>query len=254
MDAPTLDTEIDQLRREVAALRGEVDRLRRPWTGPLRRRRRRVLGGLVVLALAIPGVALANHTFGDVPTSSTFHANVTNIYRAGITTGCDPGLYCPADPVRRDQMAAFLNRGLGRASHGDASGVQFVDGYVTAAQVDLTTPGAGFVLVTAQGMAYPASAGCPCKIRMALLGPLGSGGSYYLETPVLTGSVGHVGNTWVFEVDSKGTHTFKAMVQRTAGSAFIRTDTVITALWAPFDGAGNGYIGGSLAAPGQPAR
>ena len=251
MDATTLQTEIAELRQEVNALRAEVGRGRAPRTRSRRLSHRRVLAGLIALALAIPGVALANHTFGDVPTSSTFHANVTNIYRAGITTGCDPGLYCPADPVRRDQMAAFLNRGLGRANHGDAAGVQFVDGFVTAAQVNLVTPGAGFVLVTAQSMAYPASAGCPCKIRMALLGPLGSGGSYYLETPVLTGSVGHVGNTWVFEVDSKGTHTFKAMVQRTAGSAFIRTDTVITAIWAPFDGAGNGFDGSALAAPAR---
>ncbi len=247
MDATTLHTDIVQLRHEVAALRAEVDRPRGPRTRPRLLGRPRVLVGLVVFALAIPGVALASHTFGDVPTTSTFHTNIANLYRAGITTGCEPGLYCPAEPVRRDQMAAFLNRGLGRANHGDAAGVQFVDGFVTAAQVDLVTPGAGFVLVTAQGMAYPASAGCPCKVRLDLLGPLGSGGSYYLETPVLAGSVGHIGNTWLFEVDSKGPHTFKAMVRRTAGSAFIRTDTVITALWVPFDGAGNGYDGGSLA-------
>ena len=32
------------------------------------------------------------------------------------------------------------------------------------------------------------------------------------------------------------------------------TGSPFTALWTPFDGAGNGYVGGSLAAPAQPAR
>jgi hypothetical protein len=252
MDASTLRTDIAQLRREVVALRAEVDRIGAPRVKPRRLRRQSLLAGLVALALAIPAITVASHEFGDVPTNGTFHANITNISRAGITVGCSPGLYCPADPVRRDQMAAFLNRGLGRASRGDAAGVQFVAGFVTAAQVDLATPGAGFVLVTAHAMAYPASPGCPCRVRLELLGPLGSGDSYYLETPVLSGSFGHVGNTWLFEVAGKGTHTFKAMIIRSGGTATMRADTVITALWAPFDGAGNGALGGALAAPAQP--
>ena len=253
MDTTTLDTDIAQLRAEVVALRAEVNQLAARRARPRWPRRRRPLVGLVVLALVIPGVAVASHDFGDVPTGSTFHANIANIARAGITVGCSPTLYCPADPVRRDQMAAFLNRGLGRASRGDAAGVQFVAGYVTAAQVDLATPGAGFVVVTAHGMAYPATAGCPCRVRLELLGPVGTGHSYYLETPVENASVGHIGNTWLFEVDGKGTHTFKAMITRSGGSATMRADTVITAVWAPFDGAGNGTPGGALAAPAQPA-
>jgi hypothetical protein len=30
-----------------------------------------------------------------------------------ITLGCGPGLYCPANPVTREQMAAFMIRSLG---------------------------------------------------------------------------------------------------------------------------------------------
>jgi hypothetical protein len=242
MDAPTRDTEIAQLRQEVDALRESLSRSRTPWAW---RPPRRLLAGLITIALAIPGVALASHIFGDVPTGNQYHTNIANIARAGITTGCGAGLYCPADPVRRDQMAAFLNRGLGRANHGDAAAVQFAAGFVTAAQVELVTPGAGFVLVTAQSMAYPVTAGCPCNVRLELLGPLGSGNSYYLQTPVGAGSIGQVGNTWVFEVDGGGTQTLKALVRRDSGTATMRADTVITALWVPFDGSGNGSTAGS---------
>ena len=43
---------------------------------------------------------------------NTHELNINRIYAAGITTGCGPGLYCPAGKVRRDQMASFLSRAL----------------------------------------------------------------------------------------------------------------------------------------------
>ncbi len=41
-------------------------------------------------------------------------ANINALAAAGITTGCSPATneYCPADSVRRDQMASFLARAL----------------------------------------------------------------------------------------------------------------------------------------------
>ena len=39
--------------------------------------------------------------------------NIDRVAKAGITTGCGPGLYCPSVPVRRDQMASFLARAVG---------------------------------------------------------------------------------------------------------------------------------------------
>ena len=54
--------------------------------------------------------------FADVPVSSLFHADILTIATAGITGGCGGGNYCPASPVRRDQMAAFLLK----AEHGSA--------------------------------------------------------------------------------------------------------------------------------------
>jgi hypothetical protein len=55
-------------------------------------------------------VVFASHRYTDVPTSSTFHADIDAIAAVGVTTGCAVGKYCPKDFVTREQMAAFLNR------------------------------------------------------------------------------------------------------------------------------------------------
>ena len=54
--------------------------------------------------------------FADVPVSSPFHGDILTIATAGITSGCGGSNYCPASPVRRDQMAAFLLK----AEHGSS--------------------------------------------------------------------------------------------------------------------------------------
>ena len=43
-------------------------------------------------------------------------ALVDALAAAGITLGCEAGRYCPADPVRRDEMASFLARAFGLAA------------------------------------------------------------------------------------------------------------------------------------------
>ena len=66
---------------------------------------------IVTLAvLAFPLWTLASHQFSDVPDSNPFHADVSAIADAGVTTGCGGGNYCPTDYVTREQMAAFMNR------------------------------------------------------------------------------------------------------------------------------------------------
>ena len=42
-----------------------------------------------------------------------FETEINAIAALGITNGCEPGLYCPDDPVTRAQMASFLARALG---------------------------------------------------------------------------------------------------------------------------------------------
>lgn len=44
---------------------------------------------------------------------STFEADISRIADAGITLGCDPGLFCPNKPMLRRHMAVFLGRALG---------------------------------------------------------------------------------------------------------------------------------------------
>jgi hypothetical protein len=54
--------------------------------------------------------------FTDVPASSTFAGDIAKLATAGITRGCNPPAndrFCPKSPVSREQMAAFLVRGLG---------------------------------------------------------------------------------------------------------------------------------------------
>jgi hypothetical protein len=52
--------------------------------------------------------AILSVEFADVPVSSPFHDDILTIATAGITGGCGGANYCPASPVRRDQMAVFL--------------------------------------------------------------------------------------------------------------------------------------------------
>jgi hypothetical protein len=47
--------------------------------------------------------------FTDVPESGNqFHFHIVKLVANGITAGCAPGLYCPANSVTRAQMAVFL--------------------------------------------------------------------------------------------------------------------------------------------------
>jgi hypothetical protein len=49
--------------------------------------------------------------FLDVPPAFLYHNAIEKIVRAGITTGCGGGNYCPNLPITRDAMAVFILRG-----------------------------------------------------------------------------------------------------------------------------------------------
>jgi hypothetical protein len=49
--------------------------------------------------------------FTDVPCSSNFAPWIEAMANEGITGGCGAGIFCPTNPVRRDQMAVFLLKG-----------------------------------------------------------------------------------------------------------------------------------------------
>jgi SpoIID/LytB domain protein len=56
------------------------------------------------------GLSPVRPTFDDVPPGGTHAGNVGAIAQRGITAGCRANLYCPGDPVMRDQMASFIYR------------------------------------------------------------------------------------------------------------------------------------------------
>ncbi len=49
-------------------------------------------------------------TFSDVPVGSLYAEYIEQLARDAITLGCGGGLFCPDDPVRREQAATFLVR------------------------------------------------------------------------------------------------------------------------------------------------
>ncbi|MGH9379900.1 MAG: S-layer homology domain-containing protein, partial [Thermoanaerobaculia bacterium] len=58
--------------------------------------------------------------FADVPCPSQFADWIEELRRRQVTAGCtgDPPAYCPANPVTRDQMAAFVTRTFGLVLYG----------------------------------------------------------------------------------------------------------------------------------------
>jgi hypothetical protein len=57
--------------------------------------------------------AAGGQIFWDVPLGQWYTQGVHNLARAGITTGCGGGAFCPNSFVDRKQMATFLSRALG---------------------------------------------------------------------------------------------------------------------------------------------
>lgn len=57
----------------------------------------------------------ATQRFNDVPSSNPFYNFIDRLAALNITLGCSssPPLYCPGDQVKREQMSAFIIRGLG---------------------------------------------------------------------------------------------------------------------------------------------
>ncbi len=73
---------------------------------------REQMATFLVRALGLPAGAAS---FTDIG-SSVHAANIEALAAAGITKGCNPPdntLFCPTDPVTREQMATFLVRALG---------------------------------------------------------------------------------------------------------------------------------------------
>ena len=106
-----------------------------------------MIGRIVVASLLCFGALSARAQtcvpFTDVAANDPFCANVQWMYNRAITLGCTPTAYCPAQFVRRDQMAAFMNR-LGNVTFqqgGNAFGGTAVLGTTDANPVEIRVDG-----------------------------------------------------------------------------------------------------------------
>ena len=223
----------------------------------LRRRVRWVIP--LMMLLAVPPAVFAAHNFTDVPDSHPFHTEISNLAGSGVTVGCGGGNYCPSTPVARDQMAGFLNRGLGRAtaSAGTVTWAVAATNYVTTAAI--TTGGAagstgtGFVLVTGSVTAYTDTPGvtCPCEVAVWVdrsdTDPDQASPVMYFDissTPTPTGAAnGSATVSWVFPVSSATRATFNLGVDitTTAGVAG-SVDGALTLTYFPFGGTGSSTL------------
>jgi len=68
------------------------------------------IAAFVVASSVLPARAQTCTPFTDVGANDPFCTSIQWLFNRGVTLGCTAAQYCPAQFVRRDQMAAFMNR------------------------------------------------------------------------------------------------------------------------------------------------
>lgn len=159
----------------------------RPRRSDQRRRRRqpRTTFVLAVVAglLAVSTVVLASDRFAD-SIAPVHQPGVSFVADAGVTTGCGDGtIFCPNDPVTRQQMATFLYRLSGHAPGIDPS--------VNAAELDGHT---------ADDLKVPA------ELLPIAHGRIGTGGEAIHGTGNFTGSWNSTFNRYEIAIDDVNYH------------------------------------------------
>ena len=213
-------------------------------------RRHLVIGlALGVVLLAVP--ASASDLFRDVGRDSEHHDAVSELAGAGVTLGCRAGEYCPRDPVRRDQMASFLVRGLPRSGFnvGPTDLVPVDDGLAgVTASAAVRTPGGrgGRSTVVLQGTVTVFSDDediaehCPCEIEAFVYRQDGGQGpSSWTQLPGELAGTGRANValpvSWAVELASGHDVTFRIGVfLNGSGPDRLRAEGTLAAVTAPF--------------------
>jgi len=270
-------TEIELLRAELAALRGEVRR---------KRRHTRLLPVVIaaLLVALIPGLAIAANPFNDLIPGSVHNTNIDLIYNAGITTGCVPGQqYCPTDFVTRQEMASFLARTAGLGANAPVANAKTLSGlaanglvranagaqgstsatvaaaYQPVATVTITAPGVGFVYLTGAVTVYAVSSGS-AYVSANIVDSAGGFKSYPVSAMVGTAaastSAATISPTVVFPVNGARAVTYSLLVGRDATSTGTTgaTNATLSVLFVPFgpDGAIGSEVTPNDGPPGTP--
>ena len=212
----------------------------------LRRWRPLALGAVVLSAIAVP-TALASHQFADVPPTSPHHEDISAILGPGITGGCAPGLYCPDAPVRRDQMATFLRRGLGRATIASGGNITLTGSFQNIVNAGITTGGAsgGTGVVIATGNFSPSAAAgalgdaAAVEFRLVRDGGGQSGVGVTTLYPAAVVSTASASRTWYFNVSTGANEFFHLQARLAAAMPGDATDVTaqagsLTLLYVPF--------------------
>jgi hypothetical protein len=224
-----------------------------------RRGKRRLLTVItsVVLAIGLPMLAIASDNFTDVPNSNPFHGNINNVYNARVASGCGAAIYCPKANVTREQMAAFLNRGLGRVGGVDTT-TSTASELRSIMELDTFTirpgdvsGGTVYLLVTGNVSPTTTAAGvCPCglSVWVEVDGVQTPNGYSYETIPDVGGTLlggggwrsGSATVTRVVQVTSGATHTVSLNMdlgRTVAGSIGITYQ--LAAMYMPFGPGGN---------------
>lgn len=189
------------------------------------------LGGAILAAVVAPA-AWASHQFSDVPTGTPHHDDISALASAAITGGCGPGLYCPAEPVRRDQMASFLRRGLGRTTIASGGNITLTGSFQNIVNAGITTGGTsgstGVVIAT--GDFSPSAAagalGDAAAVEYRLVRDGGGQSSSGTTTlyPAAVVSTASASKTWYFTVSTGANEFFHLQARLAAAMAGDATD------------------------------
>ena len=231
-----------------------MTRIAPQWRRARRRRLALVALVTVVLAAGVP-IAWASHAFTDVPTGSPHHDDIAAIQYAGITAGCSPGLYCPDQAVRRDQMASFLRRGYSRTAFGKRgpNAALILPGTPSEVEIASLTIAVGGAPGRTQTVKLDAvltglvatSSGCPC-VSEFFVSRDGAGAVSDLHTITNIGApIGGLGGetgaiTAVVSVPTGTTQTFRLLARRTPGgfTGTVAAYGAISAITAAFGSTG----------------
>lgn len=176
--------------------------------------------------------------FTDVDdTTNPFCPNIQWIKNRSITLGCGAGIFCPGNPVLREQMAAFLNR-LGNAleptfAHAAQAGVA---AQVNApARVCVTSP---VTITDYPRVASPAGS-------MLYVSATVAGGANFTARLVYSTDGGMVWNNWSSLETTAGTHSnIYASMSPTAGPVILDVGQVAAFAIQPNNFAGTAFDAG----------